>query len=29
MTDKWGKLVEERLQAAFAEGRFAEPARQR
>ena len=22
MTDKWGKLVEERLQAAFAEGKF-------
>ena len=24
MTDKWGKLVEERLQKAFAEGRFAD-----
>ncbi len=24
MTDKWGKLVEERLQEAFAEGRFAD-----
>ena len=24
MTDKWGKLVEERLQAAFAEGKFAD-----
>ena len=23
MTDKWGKLVEERLQEAFAEGKFA------
>lgn len=23
MTDKWGKLVEERLQKAFAEGKFA------
>ncbi|MCY4436776.1 MAG: DUF1992 domain-containing protein [Chloroflexi bacterium] len=24
MTDKWGKLVEERLQTAFAEGKFAD-----
>ena len=24
MTDKWGKLVEERLQAAFADGQFAD-----